>query len=115
MARLTARKQPTVAVRRKRTRPILPAAERGYGPEHRAARAAALAAYTPGQPCANPSCKRGGRLFGDPRLFDLGHVPGSGKTAYRGLEHRHCNRSEGAASGNRARGAVSTWRSARSW
>jgi hypothetical protein len=34
---------------------------------------------------------------------DYGHVDGSGKTRYAGLEHRHCNRSDGATRGNLAR------------
>jgi hypothetical protein len=93
-----------MAARTRRTRPRLPADQRGYGPEHRAARAAAIAAYQPGQPCANPHCRRGGYLLGDPRWFDLGHEPGTGKTRYRGLEHRYCNRSSGATYGNQLRG-----------
>jgi hypothetical protein len=92
-----------------RTRPRLAAAERGYGHEHRAARAAAIRRFTPGQPCA--SCgrpittlwmtDRKGRIVS---AVDLGHEPGTGKTRYRGLEHRSCNRSGGAAYGNRLRG-----------
>jgi hypothetical protein len=125
MARLTARKQPAVVRRRKRTRPILPAAERGYGPEHRAARAAAIARFRPGQLC--PRClkpiaalwmtDRRGRTVS---AVDLGHVDGSGKTAYQGLEHRRCSRSAGASLGNRQRGDArhperAPWRSARQW
>lgn len=35
---------------------------------------------------------------------DLGHVDGTNKTAYQGLEHRHCSRSAGARLGNQMRG-----------
>jgi hypothetical protein len=35
---------------------------------------------------------------------DLGHVDGTAKTMYQGLEHRRCSRSAGAALGNRMRG-----------
>jgi hypothetical protein len=97
-----------------RTYPRRPTAERGYGPAHQAARAQAIAAYRPGQPCANPRCRQGGYLYGDPRLFDLGHVPGD-KTRWRGLEHRHCNRSTGATYGNLLRRYPQPWRASRDW
>lgn len=35
-------------------------------------------------------------------MINLGHTPD--RTAYTGLEHEHCNKSEGATRGNRQRG-----------
>jgi hypothetical protein len=35
---------------------------------------------------------------------DLGHVDGTRKTMYQGLEHRYCSRSSGATLGNQMRG-----------
>src|SRR6266851_3395817 len=98
-----------------RTYPRRSTADRGYGPAHQAARAAAIRAYQPGQPCADPGCQLGGQLWGDPRYFDLGHIPGTGKTAYRGLEHRRCNRSTGATWGNLTRRYGQRWRASRDW
>lgn len=104
-----------------RTRPRLPADQRGYGSAHRAARAAAIAAWQPGQPCARcgqPITRlwmtdRRGRTVS---AVDLGHVDGTGKTMYRGLEHRHCNRSSGAAYGNRTRRRTpAAWITSRRW
>jgi len=102
-----------------RTRPRLSADARGYGPRHRAARAAAIARFQPGQPCARCGrpittlwmISRGAVVS----AVDLGHVDGSGKTMYQGLEHRRCSRSAGAALGNRMRGRASRWRTARPW
>lgn len=94
-----------------RTRPRLSAAERGYGPPHRKRVIAARAAFTPGQACARcgwpivslwMTDRRGRRVS----AVDLGHVDGTGKTIYGGLEHRFCNRSAGAALGNRMRGMM---------
>jgi hypothetical protein len=61
-------------------------AERGYGREHRKLRAALLARWRPGDPCA-----RCGRGMWHKALIDLGHVDGD-RTRYAGLEHRWCNR-----------------------
>jgi hypothetical protein len=73
---------------------------RGYGWTHQQLRAALLATYSPSQPC--PRC---GRPLGPwPELLDLGHLDGTAKTAYAGLEHRRCNRQAGAREGNRQRG-----------
>jgi len=85
---------------------------RGYGSSHQALRARLLAAWKPGQPCAR---------CGQPMLYrwlltpdgkrvsaiDLGHL--DGKTGYRGLEHRSCNRRDGqrkTTAINRARGTL---------
>jgi len=104
----------------KRTRPRLSAAERGYGTDHRRKLAAARAAFRPGQPCARcgrpitslwMTDRRGRRVS----AVDLGHVDGTNKTRYQGLEHRHCSRSAGATLGNRMRGSVTRWRTAREW
>lgn len=92
-----------------RTRPRLSAAARGYGPPHRKLLAAAKAAWYPGQPCARcgqpitslTMLDRKGEIVS---AVDLGHVDGSGKTMYQGLEHRYCSRSAGARLGNRMRG-----------
>ena len=95
--------------------------QRGYGHLHRAARAAAIAAWQPGQPCARcgqPITRlwmtdRRGRTVS---AVDLGHVDGSGKTLYQGLEHRRCSRSAGAALGNRMRGMrTAPWITSRRW
>jgi hypothetical protein len=37
-------------------------------------------------------CARCGELIKPGEPFDLGHVDGSGKTLYSGIEHRKCNR-----------------------
>src|SRR6185503_14110413 len=103
-----------------RTKPRLSAAERGYGPDHQKRVRAAKAAWRPGQPCARcgqpitslTMVDRRGRVVS---AVDLGHVDGSGKTAYQGLEHRRCSRSAGAAMGNRMRGLTRQWATSRQW
>ena len=94
-----------------RSRPRLSAAERGYGPPHRKRVEAAKAAFVPGQPCAR--CGQPiwhlTRIKPDgsrESIVDLGHVDGTGKTQYQGLEHRRCSRSAGATLGNRMRGMM---------
>ncbi len=77
-------------------------AQRGYGQAHARARLTYLAVLeqNPGTPCANPDCQL--PLFYEQRAtLDLGHTPD--RTAYRGLEHRRCNRRDGAIRGNRGR------------
>lgn len=73
-------------------------AERGYGGDHVKLRRRLLAelAANPGQPC--PKCGRGMTVD---MLLDLGH--NEDRTEHTGLEHRYCNRSEGASRGNRQR------------
>jgi hypothetical protein len=83
--------------------------ERGYGHQHQAERKRRLARWRPGDPCAR--CGR--PMYGPPALIDLGHT--TDRTAYTGLEHRHCNRGEGARRGNRMRGRVRAWQSSRRW
>jgi hypothetical protein len=103
-----------------RTKPRLPASARGYGPPHRKRVTAAKAAWWPGQPCARcgrpitslTMTDRRGRTVS---AVDLGHVDGSGKTAYAGLEHRFCSRSAGAKLGNRMRGQARQWATSRRW
>ena len=103
-----------------RSRPRLSAAARGYGPDHQKRVRAAKAAWRPGQPCARCGrpitsltlVDRRGRVVS---AVDLGHVDGSGKTAYQGLEHRRCSRSAGAAMGNRMRGLTRQWATSRQW
>jgi hypothetical protein len=102
------------------TRPRLSSAARGYDHQHRLRVKAAKAAWRPGQPCARcgrpitslTMVDRRGRTVS---AVDLGHVDGSGKTAYQGLEHRRCSRSAGAAMGNRMRGQVRQWATSRQW
>jgi hypothetical protein len=106
-----------------RSRPRLSAAARGYDHHHRKLVTAFKAAWWPGQPCARcgqpitslTMADRRGRIVS---AVDLGHVDGSGKTAYAGLEHRFCSRSAGAKYGNRLRGQQKhavTWATSRVW
>lgn len=71
----------------------LPAA-RGYGPEHRKARAAKAEEIkrTGGAPCV--FC---GRWIRPTEPWHLDHTPD--RTAYRGIAHPACNRSDGARRG----------------
>lgn len=66
---------------------------RGYGYTHQKARAQAVAAYQPGDPCSR--CGR--TMWGDPSGLDYDH--NDDRTGYRGLAHRHCNRSAGGRKG----------------
>ncbi len=85
--------------------------QRGYGTAHRAERKRRLDRWRPGDPCA----RCGLPMYGPASMIDLGHTPD--RTAYTGLEHRSCNRGEGARRGNRMRGATMAqpWRAARPW
>lgn len=87
--------------RRPRIRVQASASARGYGYQHQKLRAALLAAWQPGDPCT----RCGHPMWGPPRSIHLGHT--DDKQAYRGLEHAHCNTSDGASRGNRARSMVS--------
>ena len=66
--------------------------ERGYGAAHQAERARRISQWRPGDRC--PRC--GELLDGNPDHMDLGHIDGSAKQRYAGLEHKHCNRAAGA-------------------
>ena len=79
---------------------------RDYGGPHQAEQKRRLARWKPGDPCARcgqPMWQRweyvGGRRVS---AMHLGHT--ADRTAYTGLEHAHCNLSEGATRGNRMRG-----------
>lgn len=61
-------------------------------PEHAKARAALLAAFTPGDPCC--LCAR---PMWTPKGLHADHLPGT--TQYRGLAHPACNRRDGARRG----------------
>lgn len=88
--------------------------QRGYGNTHQQLRRRLLATFQPGQPCA-----RCGQPMWDKRHIDLGHT--DDRTAYTGLEHRRCNRGDGARRGNRKRArrkataATRTMRTGRNW
>ena len=84
-------------------------AQRGYGHEHQAERKRRLAIWRPGDICV----RCGKPMFGPPSMIDLGHT--ADRTGYTGLEHRHCNRGEGARRGNQMRGRIRTWPAARRW
>jgi hypothetical protein len=93
-------------------------AQRGYGTSHQRERRRLLALWRPGQPCArcgqpiwvlSVTTARGPRVS----VVDLGHTPG--RDAYTGLEHRWCNRAEGATRGNQSRGQAKRWAAARIW
>jgi hypothetical protein len=81
-------------------------AQRGYGHDHAKLRAALLARWRPGDPCARcgqPMWHRWLQVNGKQvSAIDLGHT--ADRTAYTGLEHRACNRGDGARRGNRRRG-----------
>lgn len=70
---------------------------RGYGVEHRQARAWYIAQHNPGDPCAR--CGEG--MWDDPRQLDLDHT--DDRTGYLGLSHRTCNRTHGQGQHPRGR------------
>jgi hypothetical protein len=70
--------------------------ERGYGPHHRRLRKQLLQAVEAGEAVF---CARCGDAILPGQKVDLGHVDGSGKTAYSGLEHSLCNRRAGGRLG----------------
>ncbi len=73
-------------------KPRVSTTARGYGADHRRARAAYVQAFVPGQPCV---------LCGHPLLTHQGahldHLPD--KQGYRGLSHPGCNIRDGARRG----------------
>ena len=96
-SRASANRQPR---RRKRTRVQAPSSARGYGTEHRKLRAALIAAWVPGDPCA----RCGQPMWGPPSRIHLGHS--DDRTTWTGLEHASCNTSDGATRGNKKRAAA---------
>jgi len=89
--------------------------QRGYGPAHQAERERRLQLYRPGDPCAHG---------GEPlpywplpiarRYLHLPHT--ADRTGYLpGLSCARHNLADGAARGNRIRGAQRRWRQARRW
>ncbi len=97
----------------RRSVPKLPAAARGYGWEHRRERAR----WAPRVATGETSCARCGWPILPGQLWDLDHA--SGKSSYLGPSHRRCNRSAGAAKGNRMRGQrrllIRNTNASRSW
>ena len=73
--------------------------QNGYGGPHQALRATLLRQL---QQAGMMPCARCGKPIYPGMPADLGHTPD--RTAYTGLEHARCNRSEGATRGNRLRG-----------
>ena len=72
--------------------------QRGYGYHFQQDRLRYLAAWWPGQPCARcgqPIWATHDYILGRRvSVVDLGHT--ADRTAYTGLEHRACNRADGA-------------------
>ena len=91
--------------------------QRGYGGGHQRERARQLALFVPGQACvrcgepiwAVSVMSSAGRSVS---LVDLGHT--ADRSGWAGLEHRRCNRGDGARRRNAAAGGES-WPSARRW
>lgn len=68
-----------------------------YGPAHQRERAKWKQVVDAGE----ANCCLCGKWIAPGSLWDLDHLPGTG--LYRGAACRGCNRSDGAARGNRAR------------
>lgn len=101
-------------------------AERGYGWSHVKIQRGAIAQWKPGDLCTrcgqpmwhrwmldrygNVMRDRTGRRVS---AIHLAHTPD--RSGYEGLQHAHCNTSEGASRGNRQRGIARAWASARQW
>lgn len=71
--------------------------QRGYGHDHQRLRKQLLARWRPGDICARCLMP----MWGPPAYIDLGHT--ADRTGYTGLEHRRCNRADGARRGNQRR------------
>jgi hypothetical protein len=90
-------------------------AQRGYDHRHQALREQRLSTYRPGDRCAHG----GEQMWWWPlavarRYLDLPHT--ADRTGYLpGLSCRRHNRADGAIRGNRQRGRVRKWQSARQW
>lgn len=67
-----------------------PANPKYHTPEHKAARAALLAAFTPGDPC----CLCGHPMYPPTSALHADHNPNG--RGYRGLAHRTCNVRDGS-------------------
>jgi len=81
----------------------LTTAQRGYGWNHRTARATAIAALVPGTPC--PRC---GQPMHPTQHLDYDHVTPialGGINSPKVLSHRRCNRAHGARLGNKLKAA----------
>jgi hypothetical protein len=97
------------AAHRPARKPSRTTTQRGYGWQHQKARAAAIARFVDGDPCA----RCGQPMHGDPRALQLDHS--DDRTGYRGLAHAVCNLRAGARKGNAmrsgppARTATSRW------
>jgi len=79
-------------------------AERGYGGAHQKLRARWAPKVAAGQAwCHAAACQMPTRWIPPGSDWDLGHTPD--RAAWTGPEHASCNRSEGAARGNRDRAA----------
>lgn len=61
---------------------------KGYGAAHQALRRK----WAPLVRAGGVACAKCGGLIQPGERWDLGHVPGSQRQAYRGPEHRACNR-----------------------
>ena len=91
---------------RRKPRPRANTAARGYGYAHEKLKKTLLAAWYPGQPCTRCgepmwerwTVDRSGRRMS---AIHLGHS--DDRTRWTGLEHAHCNLSDGATRGNRMR------------
>ena len=79
--------------------------ERGYDGEHERLRARWAPLVAAGQvDCHAARCLRWSRRILPGAAWDLGHTPD--RSGWTGPEHPACNRSEGAARGNRRRGSM---------
>ena len=92
--------------------------QRGYGYGHVKIQRDAIALWRPGDPCTRCGYPMWNRWMLDRRgrkvsAIHLAHTPD--RTGYEGLQHAHCNTSEGASRGNRQRGMVRAWQSSRAW
>lgn len=93
----------------RKPRPRASTAARGYGYPHEKLKKQLLAAWRPGQlcvRCGEPmwerwTLDRSGRRMS---AIHLGH--NDDRTAWTGLEHAHCNLSDGARRGNAMRGVA---------
>jgi hypothetical protein len=81
----------------------------GYGYQHTKIRRAFLAVWIPGDPCI----RCGLPMWGPASKINLGH--NDDRSAYLGLEHESCNKSDGAKRGNALRSGTDGVRRSRKW